>query len=137
MMNCILTDPIEQPDGDCWLFTCAECGAKRLVARHSDRYLLPCDAEQKQAIEPDPPGDERKSTKPITATEKPAVTRQAKPARPPCLHLGELLRLVECHSCCGKVRVKVFACSIHGETTVSQPVQSLPTCSTCQQFEME
>ncbi len=40
--------------------------------------------------------------------------------RGPCVHLGEQTGLRDCPSCCGAVRVKVFACAhpAHRETTL-------------------
>lgn len=41
-----------------------------------------------------------------------------------CIHLGRELRLQECKTCKGHTQVKIFACAIHGECTVSMPIAS-------------
>lgn len=48
----------------------------------------------------------------------------------PCLHLGDVLRLDDCATCKGTVRVKVYACShpAHAETTLSG-------CRTCPDYQ--
>lgn len=40
----------------------------------------------------------------------------------PCAHLGAERRRVQCQSCGGNVQVKVFACAVHGECTLSKDV---------------
>jgi GTP cyclohydrolase II len=44
-----------------------------------------------------------------------------------CPHRGEVLRLETCVGCCGQVRLKVFACRLHGECTLGD----LPTVRRC------
>ena len=39
----------------------------------------------------------------------------------PCIHRGEQTRTVECESCKGSVKVKVFACDEYGECTLKLP----------------
>lgn len=49
-----------------------------------------------------------------------------------CLHRGKATgRVQTCETCQGNVRVKVFACELHGECTISRQVDSLPVCHTC------
>jgi hypothetical protein len=57
----------------------------------------------------------------------------ARPAveRPPCLLRGEETRRVLCESCCGRVLVKVFACGLHGECTVSKAAAGVARCYVC------
>jgi|AGTN01.2.fsa_nt_gi hypothetical protein len=51
-----------------------------------------------------------------------------------CVHRGEQLRLQECPTCCGSVRVKVFACAIHGECVIEKNGLGLARCWTCPEF---
>jgi hypothetical protein len=53
----------------------------------------------------------------------------------PCIHRGESTRSVECNSCRGRVRVKVFACSVHGECTIKKRAGELKTCLGCVDHE--
>ena len=39
-----------------------------------------------------------------------------------CEHRGEFLRLHDCKSCAGNVRIKVFGCAIHRECTIEKQV---------------
>ena len=41
----------------------------------------------------------------------------------PCEHQGDVLRLEECDSCQGRVRVKVIVCTMHGSCTIGSIVQ--------------
>src|SRR5262245_12753002 len=41
-----------------------------------------------------------------------------------CSHLGPKIREKPCETCLGTIRLKVFACSLHGECTLAQ-------CNTC------
>lgn len=52
-----------------------------------------------------------------------------------CKHFGPELRRVECPTCCGSVKLKVFACAVHGESTMGQPIDGLACCAGCLQFE--
>jgi len=49
----------------------------------------------------------------------------------PCSHRGESTRSVECNSCRGRVRVKVFACDLHEECTIKKRAGELKTCLGC------
>lgn len=65
----------------------------------------------------------------------PAEPVKAPPARPArrsldCVHRGAELRTETCPSCQGHVEVKVFACALHGECTLSKPLGA-QTCQTC------
>lgn len=48
-----------------------------------------------------------------------------------CRHRGEEIRREQCPSCSGVVQVKVFACSLHGECTMSKQINQLKNCSNC------
>jgi hypothetical protein len=60
---------------------------------------------------------------------------QAAPTGAHCVHRGDMLRLERCRSCRGHVRVKVFACAVHDECTLLQPITGAACCRTCPQFE--
>lgn len=53
----------------------------------------------------------------------------------PCRERGSLIREQPCSSCCGTVRVKVFACMIHGACTIGRHVDDLACCATCADYE--
>lgn len=46
----------------------------------------------------------------------------------PCIHIGEQTRLVECSTCNGKTKLKVFRCSVKGECTLSPNADGLVSC---------
>jgi len=56
----------------------------------------------------------------------------------PCIHLGEATgEAVLCQTCSGSVKIKTFACSIHGTCTMGKRVPDVPGCcdSSCEQRE--
>ena len=44
------------------------------------------------------------------------------------------LRLVECDSCAGKTKLKVFACALLGECTIGKQVEGVACCATCPHY---
>ena len=71
------------------------------------------------------------------ATRPPLSLPVVIPPRTPCLHLGKEIGRTPCLSCTGTVDVKVFACDVHGRTTLSKPVPDIACCETprCPQWE--
>ncbi len=57
--------------------------------------------------------------------------RLAKAKRPPCERIGEERRREECPDCCGKVKLKVFACNVHGECTPETELPGVACCVSC------
>jgi hypothetical protein len=55
----------------------------------------------------------------------------------PCRHRGEQSRMIECPGCRGAVRLKVFACAIHGECVLAGNVDPYATCVTCLEYSRE
>jgi hypothetical protein len=53
----------------------------------------------------------------------------------PCLHRGGVMREERCPGCRGAVRLKVFACSVHGECTVGKPLEALACCGACPDYD--
>jgi hypothetical protein len=51
-----------------------------------------------------------------------------------CVHRGAQAREQACPSCRGHVRLKVFACAVHGECTVGKALAGLACCATCPDF---
>jgi hypothetical protein len=49
----------------------------------------------------------------------------------PCVHRGDSTRTVECTSCRGRVKVKVFPCALHEEVTIKKRAGELKTCLGC------
>ena len=54
-----------------------------------------------------------------------------------CAHRGESTRAVECESCRGSVKVKVFECAQHGECTIKKRVCDIKVCYECVDFSTE
>lgn len=48
-----------------------------------------------------------------------------------CRHRGAVAHLVDCPTCYGHVKVKTFACGIHGECTIGKQVDGLQCCREC------
>jgi hypothetical protein len=48
-----------------------------------------------------------------------------------CIHLGSELRRVDCQDCQGTVRLKVFACAIHGQCTLRKRLDGVKCCAAC------
>ena len=51
-----------------------------------------------------------------------------------CSHRGESTRVVECKACKGTVKLKVFACDVHGECTLKKNV-GLHVCLGCDDWQ--
>ena len=61
--------------------------------------------------------------------------KQAVPRRGPCSHVGYELRREVCGTCGGKqVKLKVFACDVHGECTIEKPLTGIKCCKSCADF---
>lgn len=55
----------------------------------------------------------------------------------PCIHKGKSLRLVECNSCCGKVNIFEFSCTLHKVCFIDAPKEVNPDtkrCITCKDY---
>jgi hypothetical protein len=48
-----------------------------------------------------------------------------------CIHRGPELRQEPCESCGAGVRIKVFACAIHGECQLDDKIAGLKACGGC------
>lgn len=49
-----------------------------------------------------------------------------------CVHRGEVVKLVECAGCSGKTQIKIFACAIHGECSLSSKTgDEYKRCALC------
>ncbi|MFO0929415.1 MAG: hypothetical protein U0736_20700 [Gemmataceae bacterium] len=55
----------------------------------------------------------------------------ARHAPPPCRHLGGVVGTQTCPTCTGRVRLKVFACGLHGQCLPGRPAVGLPGCAGC------
>jgi hypothetical protein len=51
-----------------------------------------------------------------------------------CSHLGPEIRREECPTCSGKVQVKIFACSVFGETSLAKPLPGVQVCQGCPRY---
>lgn len=66
----------------------------------------------------------------------PGESRQAVPPESrKCVHRGEQASEVECRTCGGSVRIKVFECSVFEKCTVGRQVESIACCASCERFE--
>lgn len=52
-----------------------------------------------------------------------------------CQHRGIVTREVACASCRGRVLLKVFVCSIHGECVVRGRFSEIAECVSCPQYQ--
>lgn len=84
-----------------------------------------------------PPGDPRRRVRVTRGTRIVHDTRPADSAsrsaakearRAACAHRGDLLRTEPCRTCSGTVRVKVLACTVHGECTLGNKLPGLTWC---------
>ena len=70
----------------------------------------------------------------------PPARRPASPTRvstrtEACRHRGEQVQEVDCDTCAGKVRLKVFSCSQHGKCSLStKPIEGAKSCQGCQDY---
>lgn len=51
-----------------------------------------------------------------------------------CQHLGQPTGFVECPTCQGNVRLKVFGCEIHNAATMKKPMAGIACCATCREY---
>ena len=54
-----------------------------------------------------------------------------------CIHKGKSIRLVECDSCCGKVNIFEFSCTLHKVCFIDAPREVNPgtkRCITCKDY---
>lgn len=65
----------------------------------------------------------------------PAAAKQAQRPKTPCAHRGEETRLQECSTCKGKTLIKIFACPIHGECSMSKPLAAITCCEACPDYQ--
>lgn len=52
-----------------------------------------------------------------------------------CQHLGPPTGFVECPTCNGNVRLKVFACDKFTQATMKKPMNGLACCATCREYQ--
>jgi hypothetical protein len=52
----------------------------------------------------------------------------------PCAHFGSEVRWQPCDACKGNIRIKVFACAVHQETTLSKKLDGLACCAGCKDY---
>lgn len=53
------------------------------------------------------------------------------PANPPCDHRGEQVDLIECPTCGGTVKLKVFVCAVHQKCTIGKMMPGMGCCTAC------
>lgn len=69
---------------------------------------------------------------PSSWNNSPPSSQPAIPPRPACLNRGpEPIEQIECPTCAGHVRVKAFACAVHGRCTVGKPLPDVACCAVC------
>lgn len=52
-----------------------------------------------------------------------------------CHHLGPSLGTEQCQSCQGTVRIKVFACAVHGKCTLAKKLDGIACCAGCGDYQ--
>lgn len=57
------------------------------------------------------------------------------PIRLDCRSLGGVVDRVECATCGGRVRLKVYACERFKRATIATPVEGAACCATCDDYE--
>ena len=57
------------------------------------------------------------------------------PRQKPCRERGDQLGEEICESCRGKVRIKVFACDVHGACSLSAKLSAIACCVTCPDYQ--
>lgn len=59
------------------------------------------------------------------------------PPNPPgaCIHRGEASGTRECATCQGSVKIKLFACALHGVCTLGKRIDMLACCAQCGDYE--
>lgn len=62
--------------------------------------------------------------------------QQEKQDRSACVHRGHDIRRETCPTCNGTVKIKVFACDLHGECALYK-LKTVKICATCEDFEHE
>lgn len=58
-----------------------------------------------------------------------------KPRTQRCQHLGQPTGFVECETCQGNVRLKVFACEKFMQATMKKPMNGLACCAVCREYQ--
>lgn len=106
-MNCLLE---KSSDGSKW-----QC------QRESCDYEMPFRPHHKAAPKRNGCGEKRDTPKAADLTQR-------------CQHLGPPTGFVECETCQGNVRLKVFACEIHQAATMAKPMNGLACCATCKEY---
>jgi hypothetical protein len=53
----------------------------------------------------------------------------------PCQHLGDKLGTQECQGCQGTVRIKLFACEVHGQCTLGKKLDGTACCANCLDYQ--
>lgn len=66
---------------------------------------------------------------------QPGVQRDPDARKQACMHRGEVLRIVDCPTCRGRVGVKVFACQLHEQCTIAMQVANITCCGTCAEYQ--
>jgi hypothetical protein len=70
-----------------------------------------------------------------TAVETLEAKIRLQPRDRDCIHLGGATgQLIECPSCQGNVRVKLFACALHGTTSLRKAVVGHTCCLICPDY---
>ena len=71
----------------------------------------------------------------ITPHVKVSALCKSEAPRVDCVHRGAMVGKRECASCAGTVKLKLFACAIHGECTLAKPLEGVACCGACREFE--
>jgi hypothetical protein len=62
------------------------------------------------------------------------LTTLSRLAANPCVHIREVVRVVDCLGCSGNVLVKVYACELHGECTIGKQANNAACCAMCTDY---
>lgn len=78
--------------------------------------------------------------KPCPYADVPNDPELDKPPEPPrdpaaCTHRGKATGTQTCPTCSGTVKVKVFACPIHQQCTISKRIEGIACCAACPDYD--
>ncbi len=80
-------------------------------------------------------GDPREATKPGHPTRIGVKPEKKLQRKPPCVHLGPPTgATVECPTCSGSVRLKVFACEVYGACVLAAKPAGVRSCVGCGEY---
>ena len=70
----------------------------------------------------------------VALLSPPLLVSPSPPLASPCVHLGPPTgETIACQSCTGQVKIKLFACAVHGQCSLAKPV-GRQCCAGCESY---